>query len=299
MTNGKGLLLGGVAFVVVAAAAVWFALLLKSDRGPDLTGKMSFDQRPGNQVPLDAKLRDESGKTVAFGDLIQDRPVVLMMAFYRCKGSCILQFDGALKAFKAIKIDNIGRDYEVVTVGIHPKETPDLAKAKKNDYLFRYNRPGSDRGWHFMTGDEAEVRKIADAVGFKYFYDPAKDLLVHPTGLVLLTPGGKVSRYFMGAEYSSRLLRESIVAAGANEVGPVAEKTYLLGCFQVDPKSGKILLHAQRATQLLGIITVVALATSIVVMNRKYKRGRYDALEDRLERISRGKEDSAKPDGQA
>lgn len=293
MSKSLGLLIWGVGGVALVAAAVWFALVLKSDRGPDLSQKMEFKQKPGSQVPLDATFLDEQGKKVRLGDLLSDRPVALMLIFYQCKGSCLLEFDGALKSFKAIKIDSIGKDYDVVTISIHPKETPALAQAKKNDYLARYGRPGSDAGWHFLTGTQPEILKVADAVGFKYYYDPAKDMLVHPTGLVLLTPGGRVSRYFMGTEYPSPVLREALVAARSNEVGPTAEVSYVLGCFQVDPKSGKMLFHVQRATQILGTIMVIALVSSILVMNRKYKRGRYDALEAQLNAITPGKEDSA------
>lgn len=216
-----------------------------------------------------------------------------MFAFYRCKGSCLLEFAGALKSFRAMKVDDIGKTYEVVTIGIHPRETPDLALAKKQGYMADYNRPGTENGWHFLTGSEEQARKVADAVGFEYFYDAEKDMLVHPTGLIVATPGGKVSRYFIGTEYSAPFLRESILAAGVNEIGPVAQRTYFLGCFQVDPASGKTLIHVQRATQLMGVVTVIGLLSSILIMNRKYKRGRHDALSAKLEKLSERKEESA------
>lgn len=282
---------GGIAALI--GLAVWFALVLKADQGPNLSGKMSFDQKPGAQIPLDAEFKDEQGKTIRIGDYFGDRPVAIMFAFYRCKGTCLLEFAGALKAFRAMKVDDIGKAYEVITIGIHPKETPELALAKKQGYMADYNRPGTDRGWHFLTGTEDQARKVAKAVGFEYYYDSAKDMIVHPTGLIVATPGGKVSRYFIGTEYSAPLLRESIVAAGVNEIGPVAERTYFLGCFQVDPASGKTLFHVQRATQLMGAVTIIALFSSILVMNRKYKRGRHDALSAHLEKISEGKEESA------
>lgn len=275
----------------LAIAGVWFAVVLKQDQGPDLTGKMAFEQKPGAQIPLDATFKDEHGKSVKLAEYFKGRPVALMLVFYQCKGSCLLEFEGALKAFRALQVDDIGKSYDVVTISIHPKETPALALAKKNDTLETYNRPGSDDGWHFLTGNDDQIHAVADSVGFKYYYDPVKDMLVHPTGLVLLTPGGRVSRYFMGTEYSSPLLRESLLAAGGNEIGPVAEKTYLLGCFQVDPQSGKMLLHVQRATQLLGAATLIGLVSSILVMNRKHRRGRHDALEDLLHKISQEKED--------
>lgn len=289
----KTRLMWGGAIASLVGLAVWFALVLKADQGPNLSGKMSFDQKPGAQIPLDAEFKDEHGKTIRLGDYFGDRPVAIMFAFYRCKGSCLLEFAGALKSFRAMKVDDIGKTYEVVTIGIHPKETPDLALAKKQGYMADYNRPGTENGWHFLTGSEEQARKVADAVGFEYFYDAEKDMLVHPTGLIVATPGGKVSRYFIGTEYSAPFLRESILAAGVNEIGPVAQRTYFLGCFQVDPASGKTLIHVQRATQLMGVVTVIGLLSSILIMNRKYKRGRHDALSAKLEKLSERKEESA------
>lgn len=291
--NSKTRLMWGGAIAGLVGLAVWFALVLKADQGPNLSGKMSFDQKPGAQIPLDAEFRDEHGKTIRLGDYFGDRPVAIMFAFYRCKGSCLLEFAGALKSFRAMKVDDIGKTYEVVTIGIHPKETPDLALAKKQGYMADYNRPGTENGWHFLTGSEEQARKVAKAVGFEYYYDADKDMLVHPTGLIVATPGGKVSRYFIGTEYSAPFLRESILAAGVNEIGPVAERTYFLGCFQVDPVSGKTLIHVQRATQLMGVVTVIGLLSSILIMNRKYKRGRHDALSAKLEKLSERKEESA------
>jgi protein SCO1 len=289
----KTRLMWGGAIAGLVGLAVWFALVLKADQGPNLSGKMSFDQKPGAQIPLDAEFKDEHGKTIRLGDYFGDRPVAIMFAFYRCKGSCLLEFAGALKSFRAMKVDDIGKTYEVVTIGIHPKETPDLALAKKQGYMADYNRPGTENGWHFLTGSEEQARRVADAVGFEYFYDAEKDMLVHPTGLIVATPGGKVSRYFIGTEYSAPFLRESILAAGVNEIGPVAQRTYFLGCFQVDPASGKTLIHVQRATQLMGVVTVIGLLSSILIMNRKYKRGRHDALSAKLEKLSERKEESA------
>jgi len=270
--------------------AVWFAFVLKNDQGPDLSNKMAFNQKPGALIPMDATFKDEQGKLVRMRDLIGTRPVALFFAFYQCKGSCLLEFDGALKAFRSLKTDSLGETYDAITIGIHPKETPELALAKKNGYLDQYDRPGSEKGWHFLVGEEKEARKVADAVGFKYFYDAKKDMIVHPTGVVIVTPNGRVSRYFLGTEYSAPLLRESLVAAAANEISPVTEKSFFLGCFQVDPTTGKTLVHVQRATQVLGGITLIALVSSILVMNKKYKRGRYDAI---AAQISQGKEDSS------
>lgn len=282
----------GIGTVVAIGLTAWFGVILKRDQGPNLNQQMAFDQKLGAQVPLEAKLRNEDGKEVTFGSLLGDRPVALMMIFYQCKGSCLLEFESAMKTFRALKVDDIGKSYDVVTISIHPKETPELAKAKKSQYLSLYNRRGSENGWSFMTGDEDQVRKIADSVGFKYYYNAEKDQIVHPTGMVILTPEGRASRYFLGTEYSSVVFRDSLIAARSNGIGPMEQRTYLMGCFQYDPLTGKTRLHVWRALQLMGAVTLIALVSSIFVMNRRYVRTRQDGLNIRLKELSQGKEDS-------
>lgn len=283
----------GMGTAVAIGLTVWFGVILKRDQGPNLSKEMAFDQKMGAQVPVDALVRNEEGEEVRFGSFFKsDRPVALMLIFYQCKGTCLLEFEGAMKIFRALRVDDIGKSYDVVTLSIHPKETPELAKAKKSQYLALYNRRGSENGWHFLTGDEDQVRKIAASVGFQYYYNPEKDQVVHPTGLVVLTPEGRTSKYFMGTEYSSVLFRDSLVAASNNAIGIEDKREFLMGCFQFDPSTGKTRFHVWRALQLVGFATLIALLSSIVVMNRKYVRTRQDGLMMRLEEISQGKEDS-------
>lgn len=283
----------GLGTAAALGLTVWFGTILKRDQGPNLNKEMAFDQKLGAQVPMDAVLRNEEGKEITFGSLFGERPVALMLVFYQCKGTCLLEFEGAMKIFRALRVDDIGKSYDVATISIHPRETPELAMAKKNQYLSLYNRRGSENGWHFLTGDEDQVRKIADSVGFKYYYNPEKDQIVHPTGLVVLTPEGRASRYFLGTEYSSVLFRDSLVAARSNAIGPMEQRTYLMGCFQYDPLTGKTRLHVWRALQLTGGVTIIALISSILVMNRRHVRTRQDGLNIRLKEISQGKEDSS------
>ncbi len=293
-------LLGALSTVITVALVVWFGWLLKQDQGPNLNQKMAFEQHPGAKVPLDAKFRDESGNEVTLAKYLNNgKPVVLMLVFYQCKGTCLLEFEGANKAFRAMSKDDIGKMYDVVTISIHPKETPALAMAKKKETLDTYNRPGAEAGWHFLTGEEAETRKVADVVGFKYYYNPVKDQVVHPTGLILLTPEGRVSRYFMGTEYTQPFLHDSLVAAASNNIGAITEKTFFLGCFQYDEVTGRTRLHVRRAIQLFGAVLLIAMIGSVLVMNKKYRRTRQDGLLRRLNEIAEPKEESTGPDGQA
>lgn len=256
-----------------AIAVVGFAMTLKQAQGEDLTKVIGFEQRLGNQVPLDARFKDEAGREVTIGSLQSGRPTVLMLVFYRCidvSGTCFLELEGAMKSFRSMQRDTIGKDFDVVTISIHPKETPDLAAAKKAQFLEQYGRKEAANGWHFLTGDLPQIQRVADSVGFKFRYDPVKDRVVHPAGLVLLTPNGAVSKYFYKTEYPSKYLRDSIVAAGRGEIGS-REIPILLGCFVYDEATGKTRLHVKNALKVTGFATVILLAMSIALMTRRQR----------------------------
>lgn len=263
-----------IGVVALVGAAVGFAFALKQAAGEDLTKAVGLDQRLNAQVPLDASFQDSDGKTVALGDLVK-RPTVLMLVFYRCvdvSGTCFLEMEGAIKAFRSMKKDTIGKDFDVVTLSIHPKETPELAAAKKTQFLKQYGRPEAEQGWRFLTGTDDQIKRVADSVGFKYRYNAEKDQILHPAGLVILTPEGKVARYFYGADYPAKVLRDSLVAAGNGVVGE-RSVPILLGCFMYDETTGKTRLHVKNALKLTGGTTVFILGLSIFLMTRRPRRG--------------------------
>jgi protein SCO1/2 len=164
-----------------------------------------------------------------------------------------------------------GDQFEIVTVSINPKETPELAAAKKQNFLKEYGRLDAAKGWHFLTGDEAQIRQLADAVGFLYVYDPKSGQYAHAAGIMLLTPGGKVARYFYGIEYSPRDLRMGIIDASQGKVGSPVEKVILF-CFQYDPSTGKYSLAIIRVIQLASVLTVLALGGFISTQMYREKR---------------------------
>jgi protein SCO1 len=272
--------------VLLAGLSIVFARTLKQVQGEDLTSQIGLDQKLDSRVPLEAKVVDEEGNTVRFGRFFGKRPVVLLLVFYRCvdrKGVCLLEMEGAVKSFRAMKKNEIGKDYDVVAVSIHPKETHELAKVKKEQFLRDYGRPESRPGWHFLTGETSEVKKIADSVGFRYKYDAAKDQILHPAGLVVLSPQGKVSKYFYGYNYASPLMNEAIEVAAKEGTG-FKEEPRLLGCFMYDPASGKTRLHVQNALKVGGFSTLFILIISIFSMNRMSARrsGHHEDKEDAL-----------------
>jgi protein SCO1/2 len=182
--------------------------------------------------------------------------VVLVLAWYRCPMLCTEVLNGLVQAMLDMKLD-LGKDFAVVTVSFDPREMPELARAKKLSYVERYGRPGAADGWHFLTGEEASIRRLTDAVGFRYVYDAKHDQYAHAAGIIVLTPAGRVSRYFFNVKF--RDLRLGLVEASGNRIGSPIDQL-LLYCFHYDPAEGKYGLVIMNVVRLLGALTVLAVA---------------------------------------
>jgi protein SCO1/2 len=254
--------------LVLVGLSIALGFSLKNSQGGDVSKKIGLDQKLGNKLPLDATFRDEHGKAVRLGSFFGKRPVLLMLVFFSCQGACQLEMENATQAFNEMKTQNVGRDFDVVSISIHPKETAELALEKKSDVLKMYPRPGAYDGWHFLTGDADQIKRVATAIGYRYSYDPVKDQILHPTGLFVATPDGRLSRYLYGVDYATPVISASIDTAAQGQINAPSEPV-LLGCFQYDPKTGKTRLNVFRALQISGIGTVLILATSIFFMSRK------------------------------
>lgn len=235
-----------------------------------MVSQIGIDQHLGEQLPLDLKLRDEQGKAVALGDFFHQKPVVLMLVYYRCPMLCTQVLNGFLKSSQAVKYV-IGRDYEVVTVSFDPRENPELAAEKKAAYVRAYRREGAAAGWHFLTGDEKTIEQLTAAVGFRYRYDAKSDQFAHASGIVVATPQGKLSRYFYGIEYDPRNLRLALVESGENRVGTLADKVLLL-CFHYDPLTGKYGLIIANVIRFTGSLTALLLGAFLISMYRLERR---------------------------
>jgi len=240
-----------------------------------LTQQMGIKQRLGEYVPKDVSFKDENGKSVKFGELFQGRPIVLLPIFYRCQTSCSALTDSLMTVLaKAGKHDEmkVGRDLDVVMVSIHPKETPELARVRKGYILQDLDQPGTENGWHLLTGDLASVHKITDAIGFKYSYNAEKDLINHPVCSVVLSPEGRISAYTIGNDMQTRILQQDVALAAKNEVADPADQSMMFGCIMVDPTTHKYTLVIERIVFIACCITLVVVASMIVYMSRKYKR---------------------------
>ncbi|MDR3765073.1 MAG: SCO family protein [Acidobacteriota bacterium] len=256
-----------------AAAAQYFTSPeTKTVAPPGLEG-IGLDQRLNEQVPLDLTFRDEQGRTVKLGDYFHPgRPVVLNLVYFQCPMLCTEVLNGLTSALKVIKFVP-GKEFEVVTVSIDPRETPQLAATKKAGYLKKLGNPDAAAGWHFLTGQQPQITALASAVGFRYRYDPKLDQFVHTAGIMLITPEGRVAQYYYGVEYSARDMRLGIVEASHNKIGTLTDQV-LLYCYHYDPSTGKYGATITNILRLAGLATVLVLGGAIVVMFRQEKRDR-------------------------
>ena len=227
---------------------------------------VGLDQKLGEQAPLDAEFRDETGKTVRLGDYFGTRPVILTFAYYRCQDLCPLLLDGVLRTLRAMSL-TAGKDFEIVNVSFDPHDTPALAAAKKGDLVRRYGRPDAADGWHFLTGGEASISRITAAAGFRYSYEGDNDRFSHATGIMLLTPQGRFARYFYGIEFSPRDLRLGLLEASDGKIGTAIDQL-LLFCYHYDPATGKYTLMVTNLLRGATIATVLALGAFIVLSLR-------------------------------
>jgi protein SCO1/2 len=238
---------------------------------PKALKDVRIDQRLNEQAPLDAVFKDEHGNDVRLGQLFHGKPVVLSLVYYKCPMLCTQVLNGMLSAFKQVSF-NIGDQFEVVTVSFDPQETPELAGSKKLTYVQAYDRPGAAAGWHFLTGDEANIKRLTEAVGFHYVWDEQTQQFAHASGIMVLTPEGKIANYFYGINYAPKDLRLSLVEASQSKIGTPVD-TLLLYCYHYDPATGKYGAVVMNIMRIAGSITVVLIAGLLLLMS-KMARGR-------------------------
>jgi protein SCO1/2 len=240
---------------------------------PPVLSQVRIDQRLNEQLPLDAEFRDETGKSVKLQDYFGRRPVILSFAYYTCPMLCPMTLEGMVKAMRTLSFQP-GEDYIAVNVSINPKETPEIAAAKKEDLLREFNLPGAKENWHFLTGDELSIRKVADAAGFRYVWDPSTQQFIHASGIMVVTPQGKMSRYFYGIEYAPRDLRLGLIEATAGKIGSPVDQV-LLYCFHYDPATGKYGLVVMNVIRIFGALTVLLLGGAIFIYLWRERRRRH------------------------
>lgn len=232
----------------------------------DPLNEVDFEQNLNAQVPLELTFWDERGNLAPLSRYINEKPVVLVFAYYECPNLCSLVLEEVTNSLKSLSF-TVGDQFNVVTVSIDPTETSAQATAAKAKYIERYARPGAANGWHFLTGEHQTIDQLADVVGLKYAYDAEKDQYAHPAGVVILTPQGKISRYLYGLDYSPRDLRLGLVDASANKIGSWVDQV-LLRCYQYDPVTGRYTPLVMNIIRIAGLITVSIIGAAIFIMLR-------------------------------
>lgn len=240
--------------------------------------EVRVDQKLGDFVPMDAKFLDEEGRERTLRDFFRDKPVVMLPIFYKCPGICEAELYSLVDSVKGFKRDFVGQTFDVVVFSIDPTEKPDLAAQKKDTVIGSYMGASTDKtkrvqaeaGWHFLTTDKPTIDRVCDALGFRYTYDK-KGGIVHPPGLMVLTPAGKISRYFVATEYPQQLLLGSIRDADKNLTGAKDDRPFFLACVSIDPLTGSRTLNILNTIKTGGVLTVLAILVSILVWNRKYR----------------------------
>lgn len=232
--------------------------------------EVDFEQRLGGQLPLARKFVDESGKTVRLGKYFDDRPVLFVLAYYRCPMLCNQVLNGVLTSTNALKFV-AGRDFEIVVVSFDPSDTASAARAKREAYTKRYHRSEGREGWHFLTGKAEDIAAVADACGFRYVYDEQTDQFAHASGIMVATEDGRLSQYFYGIDYPTRDLRLALVESSQGRLGNLVDKV-LLRCFHYDAITGRYGLAVMRVVQAGGVISVLAVIGFIVHSLRKERR---------------------------
>jgi protein SCO1 len=265
-------------YVILSAAAVLalraFAPAPASAIAPPAAlSKVGFDQHLDWQIPLDATFTDENGRAVKLGDYFGRKPVILVLAYYRCPMLCTLVLNGLVQALREVPFD-VGREFNVLTVSFDPRETTALAAAKKKSYISSYGRPGAAAGWHFLTGRQESIARLTAAAGFRYVYDAKADQYIHTSGIILLTPQGKISRYFYDIHFAPRDVRLGLVEASVNRIGSPVDQV-LLYCFHYDPAIGRYSATILNLARLVGVLSIAAVAGMVWILAR---RGRQNAL---------------------
>lgn len=233
--------------------------------------RVGFDQKLGAQVPLDLTFHDETGQTVRLKDLMRpNRPVVLALVYYNCPMLCTQVLNGLTRGLKPLALE-LGSDFDIITVSIDPKDTPELAGRKKASYLGLYGREGREAGWHFLTGAPPAIEALAAAVGFRYTFNPGSGQYAHAAGVVVLTPDGRAARYFYGIEFAPRDLQFGLMEASAGRVGSAISRAMLL-CYDYDAATGKYTLSILRLSQALSVATALGLAGMVAYLLRRERR---------------------------
>jgi protein SCO1/2 len=253
------------AAVLASAAAPAFA-----QKPPIDLNDVAIQQRQGAAVPLDLEFHDETGATVRLGRYFGEKPVLLNLVYFDCPMLCNMTQEGLIRSLKQLSLD-VGKEFNVLTVSFSPQDSIKYAAARRKATLARYERPGAEAGWHYLTGAEPQIRRLTEAVGFRYAWDAKSARYAHAAAIIALTPQGRVSRYLSGVEYSPRDVRLALVESASDRIGTPTDQVMLL-CYQYDPTTGRYGLAIMSALRVAGTLTVLAMAGAFAALLRRERR---------------------------
>lgn len=234
---------------------------------PRAIEEVFFEQKLGHQLPRELSFKDEFGNQTNLAFFFQNKPVLLVLAYYRCANLCTLVLNGLVETLNHLE-SQLGKDYEVITLSIDPKETPSLALAKRRSYLARYQKAHGPLPWHFLTGDENSIKKLAEAIGFRYRYDPLSQTFSHPAGFLVLSPSAKIIRYFFGIRFDPKEVQKEILDAKREKAGSITS-SFLLSCFHYNPLRGRYGVVIITALKMVAVLFVIAGLLAILRLFKK------------------------------
>jgi protein SCO1/2 len=258
----------GLALLAASASAQMYNGVTSppANTRPPRLENVGIEQRLDAQVPADLTFRDDAGKAVKLGDYFGHKPLILNLVYYNCTMLCGEALAGLASAMRLVKFD-VGNEFDVVTVSFDPRETPEMAAAKKIDYVKRYGRANAGAGWHFLTGQPDSINALTKAVGFQYQYDAKTNQYAHATAIMVLTPQGRISRYFYGVDFPPKDLRMGLVEASQGKIGNAVDAV-LLYCYHYDPESGKYGAIVANILRLAAVATILTMGSFLFVLWR-------------------------------
>lgn len=264
--------ISGVFALLLSASAAW-AQAVPSGTGPaaqnmpSVLQNVGFEPQLNAHLPLDLAFRDETGRSVQLRDYFTRKPVLLALVYYGCPMLCDQLEQGVVGTLRMLSF-NPGRDYEVVFVSFDPRETPDMAAQKKESAMTHFRRPETASGWHFLTGSKESIDALTKGANFRYSFDEKSNLFAHASGIMLLTPDGRISRYFYGVEYPSRDVRLGLVDASAGKIGTPIDHI-LLYCYHYDPSSARYSASILKLIRVGGVLTILCLVAGMLIFRRR------------------------------
>lgn len=270
-------------FTLLLVSSIAGAQAVPSDLGkptqalPPLLQKVGFEPPLNGRLPLDLPFQDETGRHIQFRDYFGQKPVVLALVYYGCPMLCDQVQQGVVGTLRMLSF-NPGRDYQVVFVSFDSRETPEMAAQKKELAMKHFRRPETASGWHFLTGTQQSIDALTSAAKFRYTFDTKNNLFVHATGIMLLTPDGRISRYFYGIEYPSRDIRLGLVDASAGKIGTPIDRA-LLFCYQYDPSTARYSASILKIIRLGGVLTILGLIAGMLIFRRREISGEHSNLQ--------------------